>query len=460
MLPRVKTVGYFSAASLLPGRYQYGHAMLRTPWGDADGLRAPPVPGGRGSDREAVRREQAERFFTAMVAGCARQGYDALSVDDLVRVSGSSRATFYELFEDKADCFRAAERAIVAELVEIVAARLSGGGDAVGRLRAGLDTFVDLIAAQPAAARMCLVEAYAVEEIGDGPVREAIDRITVLARRAFAKIPDRGPMPPELVQGIIGGIRQVIYQHLLDGRAAELPRLVPALWDWAMSFPPPPVPLRRPKRLLVSRPVPAAAPFASYSVEERMIRGLAAVVADKGYAATKIADIVAAASVSQTTFYEYFDGKDDIFAAALESSGGQLHGAVMPAVGRTKDWRVAARIGLEGICIFLASEPTFAAMRCIEAYAAGPEAIAIRERTGIQVLTDLSGPAFEDRGVELSKLQNEASSGAIYAILQEAVRAGRAAELPHLAPFLTYFALVPLLGPDEATEIANGRARS
>jgi hypothetical protein len=49
-------------------------------------------------------------------------------------------------------------------------------------------------------------------------------------------------------------------------------------------------------------PIPTAPPFASYSAEQRIIRGFAVAVAVKGYPATTIADI-AAASISQTTFY-------------------------------------------------------------------------------------------------------------------------------------------------------------
>lgn len=433
--------------------------MLKTPWGDADTLRDRPTPGGRGGDRTAIRREQAERFQAAVVASCFEKGYEATSVEDLVRISGSSRATFYEIFGDKLHCFRAAEEAIIGKAIALLAARLDGEGDAIERARAGLEAFVKLIVSQPAAARMCLIEAYGAGETAIEPVREALDRIILVVRDALERIPGRGPMSLELVSGIVGGLNQVIYGRLLTHREAELPDLVPELWAWAMNFPPPPVPLRRGGRLIVSRPVPSTAPFASYSVEQRIIRAVAAMVASKGYPAMTLAEVAAAASISQTTFYEYFDGKADALVAAVESSGAQLCGAVLPAIRRTDDWRIAMRIGFEEICAFLASEPDFASMRCVDVYAAGPEAIAVRERSGVQIITELAGPAFEDRGLSASALENEASSGAIYAILFEGVRSGRTAELPRLAPYLTYFALVPFVGAEEAAEIANSRDR-
>jgi hypothetical protein len=38
--------------------------------------------------------------------------------------------------------------------------------------------------------------------------------------------------------------------------------------------------------------------------------------------------------------------------------------------------------------------------------------------------------------------------------------AGHTADLPRLAPFLTYFALAPFIGAEEACDVANGRGRT
>ena len=433
--------------------------MLQTPWGDADTLRERRLPPGRSGDREAARRDQRERLFAALVASCDDRGYDATSVEDLLRTSGVSRATFYEQFDDKLDCFRAAQDVMVRTAIAAVAEELGADGDAEDRPRAAHEALVRLIVEQPAAARMCLVESYAAGGAGIEPLRQALDRIIVLVRDAAERMPSRSAMPPELLRGIVGGLYQVIYGRVLERREAELPGLVPGLWEWAMSFPPPPRPLRRPGRLIVSRPISPAPPFASYSAEQRIIRGFAVAVAAKGYPATTIADIAAAAAISQTTFYEHFDGKGEALQAALASSGAQVLAAVLPPVRRAPNWRVAVRVGFEELCGFLASEPAFASLRSVDIYGAGPAAIAARDRTGIDLITALVEPAYED-GLKASKLALEASVGAVYGVLFEGVRSGHTADLPRLAPFLTYFALAPFNGAEEACEIANGRGRA
>jgi AcrR family transcriptional regulator len=433
--------------------------MLVTPWGDADTLRERRLPPGRSGDRDAARREQRSRLFAALVAGCTAKGYEATSVEDLLRTSGVSRATFYEQFDDKLDCFRAATEEIVAGAIAAIAAELEGEGDAIERPRRALAAFVRLIVAQPTAARMCLVEAYAAGETAMEPVRRAVDWIVQLTGDAAEAIPGRVGMPRELLRGIVGGLHQVIYERLVDRREVDLPDLVPELWDWAMSFPPPPRQLRRTGRLIVEQPVPPAPPFASYSAEQRIIRGFAAAVAAKGYPATTIADVAAAASISQSTFYEYFDDKADAMQAALDSSGAQLLGAVMPAVRRIDDWRTAVRIGFEEICGFFAAEPTFAALRMVDIYAAGPKAIGNRDATGRTIVTGLLRPAAERGGVEPSRLVLDATVGALLGVFFDAIHSGRTAELPRLAPFFTYFALAPFIGGEEACEVATGRGR-
>lgn len=428
----------YSAATL--GRASENGLMSRsllTPWGDADTLRERRLPPGRSGDREAARREQRERLFAAIVASCAERGYDATSVEDLLRASGVSRATFYEQFDDKLDCFRAA----------------------VAQPRAALEAFIRLIVDQPAAARMALVEAYAAGETGIEPVRRAMDWIIVLGRDAAERMPARAAIPPEVLRGIIGGLYQVIYDRLLAHREDELPDLVPELWDWAMSYPSPPRPLRRPGRSIVQRPISEAPPFASYSPEQRIIRGFAAAVAKKGFPATTIADIAAAASISQTTFYEHFEGKEDALLAALDSSGAQLLAAMMPAVRRAGDWRVALRIAFEEMCGFLASEPAFASLRTVDVYGAGPIAIANRNEIGKHLIGALIGSAAE-AGVTATDLVLEASAGAIYGIMFEGVWKGKTANLPRLAPFLTYFALAPFVGAEEACDVATSRGRT
>src|ERR687887_842834 len=57
------------------------------------------------------------------------------------------------------------------------------------------------------------------------------------------------------------------------------------------------------------------------SQRSRMLGALVEVVAEKGYAATTVADIIGRAGVSRTTFYQQFKDKEDCFLVAHQRGG-------------------------------------------------------------------------------------------------------------------------------------------
>ena len=58
----------------------------------------------------------------------------------------------------------------------------------------------------------------------------------------------------------------------------------------------------------------------------RLLHAMATAVAEKGYAAVTIADVVAGAGVSKRTFYEHFTGKEDcLFSCYAEASDALAH---------------------------------------------------------------------------------------------------------------------------------------
>lgn len=67
-----------------------------------------------------------------------------------------------------------------------------------------------------------------------------------------------------------------------------------------------------------------AAEAVAASQRERLMRAVVRVVGERGWAATRIADVVAAAAVSRRTFYEQFDSLEACFVAAVEAGFAQL----------------------------------------------------------------------------------------------------------------------------------------
>src|SRR5437764_13359359 len=122
--------------------------------------------GPHGLSREEVELSQRARLLQATTEAVAEQGYVKTTVADILARAGVSRATFYQLFRDKEDCFLAAYKnnadfvaAVMA--VELEQVRTSGDLDPLQRLDRVLEVYLTALRSGPALARVFLVEVYA-----------------------------------------------------------------------------------------------------------------------------------------------------------------------------------------------------------------------------------------------------------------------------------------------------------
>jgi len=118
----------------------------------------------------------------------------------------------------------------------------------------------------------------------------------------------------------------------------------------------------------------------------RLIDAMAQVVAEKGYAATTVADVVERAGVSRRTFYEQFADKEVCFLAAYDVGLAAVLSRIQEAVeaGPAAGWREQARAGVGAFLTLLASEPAFARALQVEILTAGPAAL--ERRAGMLVM--------------------------------------------------------------------------
>src|SRR3954454_20385961 len=120
------------------------------------------LPRGRhGLTREQVVGSQRGRVFRAMAETMARKGYAATSVSEVLRAAGVSRETFYQQFSSKEDCFMAAFEAAVEAGLGAMRAPQDAGGTRLDGFSHGLRAYLDALAADPAFARVLLIEVYA-----------------------------------------------------------------------------------------------------------------------------------------------------------------------------------------------------------------------------------------------------------------------------------------------------------
>ncbi len=424
---------------------------VKTPWGDAATLRERKLTPGRRLPHDEVARNQRERLYAALVAVVAEKGYEATRVADLLELSGVSRSAFYEHFGDKEDCLLAALGQFVSPAIHAAVGR-GAASPTEERVRKAFTSLVRMIVDQAPAARLCFVEIYAAGPRAVEEIDRTADTFQAFVADTIERIPGREPLPPELVRALIGGLRKIIHTRLYRGEEEELVDLIPQMWDWALAYSQPPLPLRRPR----NRP-PEATDRGAYEPAERIIRALASVVAEKGYQAMTVNDVASRASISLSTFYAHFADKEEAMLAAVDSGSAQMLATTLPAFRRTPDWAHAVRGGLGAMLAFCAAEPDFTKLGAIEVYAAGRRVLERRDEV-IAGMEGLLAPGYELNS-DASPIAGEAIGGAIYALIYDQVRRGATVNLQELAPLATYVALVPFVGPEAACAVANGDGR-
>jgi AcrR family transcriptional regulator len=175
---------------------------------------------------EVVARSQRDRLLDAAVRVVAAKGYAAMTIGDLTKEAGVSRTTFYELFEDKEACFLAAYDNAVEALVRRVVVAYESGGDWPERAAAGLAALLAALAAEPALARLSLVDIGNAGPVAQRRYRAAIQRLTPLFEEGRDYAPGGRGLPANTSRMAIGGVTGLISDELLAGRAAQLPGLL------------------------------------------------------------------------------------------------------------------------------------------------------------------------------------------------------------------------------------------
>jgi AcrR family transcriptional regulator len=106
------------------------------------------------------------------------------------------------------------------------------------------------------------------------------------------------------------------------------------------------------------------------------------VVAERGFAATSISEVLRRARVSRETFYEQFSSKHDCFMGAFEEAVEVILANMLATTGGSGGSAARFDRGLRAYLEAIAAHPTQARLFLIEVYAAGPEAL--RRRAELQ----------------------------------------------------------------------------
>jgi AcrR family transcriptional regulator len=196
----------------------------------------------------------------------------------------------------------------------------------------------------------------------------------------------------------------------------------------------------------------------------RLNAAMVQVVAESGYAATTVEDVLSGAGVSRRTFYEHYENLQECFVAACGEVSAHWRregtAAYQAAVGRRGKGTIRARLraGLEALFHVVLSDPLGARVVLIETLNCGSPGLRRLEQT-VGELEALLEKALRTRDgrTQLPPAMVKAIVGGVLEVITVRVRYGRTDELHDIAePLLEW--MLSYRSPGAAAELARARA--
>jgi AcrR family transcriptional regulator len=273
----------------------------------------PPLPSLNGTRRARVSEVQRARILAAALEVVSELGYGGMSTTAVISRAGVSRRTFYELFEDREDCFLAIFDEAVSRIAMVARSAYQREGCWREKVRAGLSALLQFIGDEPGLGSVVIMDA-----LGAGP--------RVLQRRAqcletLSKIVDQGRSEVSMrddsvtelqsvltAESVVGTVLSVLHAQMLDAdrRPPEellnsltamivLPYLGHAAAARELARPTPKL------RRAPSRPVRDALDGLQIRITYRTLRVLAAIAEHPGAGNRQIANAAGISDPGQTS---------------------------------------------------------------------------------------------------------------------------------------------------------------
>jgi AcrR family transcriptional regulator len=191
-----------------------------------------PVPrilprGRHGLSRQLVRQSQRTRLMDAMAELTAEKGYAAVTIAEIVARGSVAKRTFYEYFEDKEACFKAAGQHLMASVVQAITIPHDPDQNLFRRAESSIRGLVQILAARPAYTRAFVVEFWAA---GANLVEARLENdrtiaqlLVAFSREVAAHQPDAESVSEAHALAVIEAIGGYIYRIVFTEGAEKLP---------------------------------------------------------------------------------------------------------------------------------------------------------------------------------------------------------------------------------------------
>jgi AcrR family transcriptional regulator len=159
----------------------------------------------------------------------AERGYQKTTIELIAKTARVALVTFYEQFASKEECFLAAFDESVEAAGQVFAELVDPERPWVDQVSSGLEVFLEMVVAEPARAKLCLVESQAAGSAALARYQEMLEKVAPKLREGRELNPRASRLPDGLEMAIAGGLAWLVHQRLVADRADELKALLPEM---------------------------------------------------------------------------------------------------------------------------------------------------------------------------------------------------------------------------------------
>ncbi len=186
-------------------------------------------PGRHLVPRDFVTQNQRERMLLATTELVAERGYQKTTIELIAKTARVALSTFYEHFANKEECFLAALDESVVAATAIFAELVDEEQPWPDQISAGLEVFLEMVVAEPARARACIVESQAAGGAALARYQAMLEGVAPKLREGRQFNPRAGRLPDGLEIAIVGGLAWLVHQRLVSDRADGIKALLPEM---------------------------------------------------------------------------------------------------------------------------------------------------------------------------------------------------------------------------------------
>jgi len=186
-------------------------------------------PGRHLVPRDFVVQNQRERMLLATAELVAERGYQKTTIELIAKTARVALSTFYEQFSSKEDCVLAAFDETVDAASAVFAELLDPEQPWAEQISVGLEVFLEMVANEPARARLVIVESQAAGGEALRRYQTMLERVAPKLREGREHNPRAGRLPDGLEVAIVGGLAWLVHQRLIAGRDSEIKGLLPEM---------------------------------------------------------------------------------------------------------------------------------------------------------------------------------------------------------------------------------------